>query len=177
MVTVSLGSGRTFLSQTIIKALNFQAIACLHTSAGEFRPCEVKVGDHVPPAQYRVQALMDDFINVINHAWSSTDPVVLAAYVLWRLNNIHPFINGNGRTARAACYFTLCVKSGGWLPGLPILPELIRRNRDEYIEALRSAHATFEAGSLDLQLLHALLTRLLDEQMASVAEEAGAGNS
>jgi len=62
MVAVSLGMGRTFLSQTIIKALNFQAIACLHTSAGEFRPCQVFVGQHEPPDHYRVQALMDDFV-------------------------------------------------------------------------------------------------------------------
>ena len=78
IVSVSLGAGRTFLSQTVIKALNFQAIACLHTSAGEFRPCQVAVGDHIPPQHYRVQALMDDFVNVINHAWTSTDAVALA---------------------------------------------------------------------------------------------------
>lgn len=168
MVTVSLGMGRTFLSQTVIKALNFQAIACLHTSAGEFRPCEVSVGQHQPPAHYRVQALMDDFVNVINQGWTSTDPVVLATYVLWRLNNIHPFINGNGRTARAASYFVLCVKAGGWIPGEPILPELIRLNRTEYVDALQHAHQTFAGGGLDLNPLHALISRLLDEQMASI---------
>ncbi|MEX1365172.1 MAG: Fic family protein [Nannocystaceae bacterium] len=26
-------------------------------------------------------------------------------YTLWRLNWIHPFVEGNGRTARAACYY------------------------------------------------------------------------
>jgi hypothetical protein len=33
-------------------------------------------------------------------------PTELAAYGLWRLNWIHPFVEGNGRTARAVCYFT-----------------------------------------------------------------------
>jgi len=78
MVAIAIGSGRTFLSHTLIKALNFQAIVCLHTSAGEYRPCPVTVGAHRPPEHYRVQALMDDLVDGINHAWTTTDSVVLA---------------------------------------------------------------------------------------------------
>ncbi len=169
IVNVSLGTDRTFLSQTILKALNFHAIACLHTNAGEFRPCPVEVGPYKPPQHYRVQALMDDFINIVNFQWLTADAVALAAYVLWRLNHIHPFINGNGRTARAACYYVLCVKSGGWIAGDPILPTLIRQNRDDYVVALQVADASFASGSADLSLLHNLLTRLLAEQIASVS--------
>ena len=44
-VSASLAIGKPFLSQTLIKALNFHAIACLHTNAGEYRPCQVVVGD------------------------------------------------------------------------------------------------------------------------------------
>lgn len=167
MVSVALEMPRTMLSHTLIKALNFQAIACLHTNAGEYRPCAVTVGDHRPPDHYRVQALMDDFVDVVNHAWTTSDPVVLASYVLWRLNNIHPFINGNGRTARASCYFILCVKSGGWILGQPILPELIRQNHAEYVAALQHAHISFAGGTLDLSPLHNLVSRLLSEQVAS----------
>jgi len=93
---------KPFLSQQIIKALNFHAITCLHTNAGEYRPCEATVGEYEPPAHFRISALMDDFTNTVNHGLVKNDSVVLAVYVLWRLNYIHPFINGNGRTARAA---------------------------------------------------------------------------
>jgi Fic family protein len=137
IVHAAVAIQRPFLSEHIIKALNFQAITCLHTNAGEYRPCQVVVGNHVPPEHYRVDALMEDFVNVVNRSWESFDPVALAAFVLWRLNFIHPFINGNGRTARAASYFVLCVKIGGWLPGHTILPELIKRDRDAYVEALQ----------------------------------------
>jgi len=58
---------------------------------------------------------------------------------LWRLNWIHPFIEGNGRTARAACYYLLCVKHGAILPGRKIVPERIRENREPYYAALKSA--------------------------------------
>jgi Fic family protein len=171
IVTVSLESQRQFLSQTILKALNYHAIACLHTNAGDYRPCPVDVGDYRPPEHYRVSALMDDFVNLVNRNWETEDTVALSAYVLWRLNNIHPFINGNGRTARAACYFVLCVKAGGWLSGSTILPELLRMNRAEYVAALKQADATFVASGLpDLGLLHALISRLLDEQLKTTGE-------
>lgn len=160
---------RPYLSQHLIKALNFQAIVCLHTNAGEYRPCPVQVGNHIPPEHYRVDALMEDFVNIVNRFWSESDPVFLAAYVLWQLNYIHPFINGNGRTARAACYFVLCMHLGKWLPGQTILPELIRKYHPEYVIALRAADAAYATGKIDLTELHALLVRLLEEQIHGVA--------
>ena len=117
---------------------------------------------------------MDDFINQVNRAWETTDTVVLSTFVLWRMNYIHPFINGNGRTARAACYFVLCVKANGWLPGKMILPELIRRERDAYIEALADADKSFHDGNLDLTKLHQLVAKLLEEQINGGTKSADA---
>lgn len=171
IVVASLQMGRPFLPQHVIKALNFHAITCLHTAAGEYRPCPVRVGEHTPPAHYRVGALMDDFINLVNRNWEQADAVALATHVLWRLNYIHPFINGNGRTARAASYFVLCCKAGGWLPGNIILPELLKRNRSEYVAAHQAADASFEAGALNLTDLHLLVTRLLNEQLSTSGQE------
>lgn len=177
IVAASLAMGRPFLSQHIIKALNFQAITCLHISAGEYRPWGVTVGEHEPPPHYRVPAAMDDFVNVVNRNWETNDAVALATYVLWRLNNIHPFINGNGRTARAACYYVLCLKLGGWPEGTVILPELIKRDRDEYCVALQTAHVAFATtGEPNLEHLHHIVSRLLKEQLASAAEQNGEAN-
>lgn len=166
IVETSLEIGRPFLSQHVIKALNFQAITCLHTNAGEYRPCPVTVGAYEPPQHYRVSALMDDFVNTVNRNWESLDPVVLASFVLWRLNHIHPFINGNGRTARAACYFVLCLKLGALLPGEKILPELLTENRSRYVTALQEVDASLP--NLNLAPLHTLLSELLDIQVADV---------
>lgn len=177
IVAASMDLKRALLSQHILKALNFQAITCLHTNAGEYRPCKVEVGTgdtkYEPPDHYRVPALMEDFVDTVNRLWDKWDPVVLAAYVLWGLNAIHPFINGNGRTARAACYFVLCLRVGQWLPGTVTLPELLVRERDEYVKALKAVDATGKAGLLDLKELHALLSKLLQEQLASVPEAPG----
>ena len=169
MVVASVEMGRPFLSQQIIRALNFHAIACLHTHAGEYRPCPVTVGTYMPPQHYQVIPLMDDFVNMVNRGWQTADPVVLSTYVLWRLNHIHPFINGNGRTARAAAYFVLCVAAENWLPGETILPELLRQNRAEYVEALKLADKSFnENGEPDLTALHAVVERLLKQQLENV---------
>jgi len=168
IVNTSFRVQRPFLSSNIIKALNFHAIACLHTNAGEFRPCPVVVGgDYFPPDHYRVQAQMDDFVNQVNRNWELAEPMALAAFVLWRLNHIHPFINGNGRTARAASYFVLCVKLGVLLPGVKILPELLRLNRDEYVAALKHADKSVAAGALDLGPLHKLMSELLTQQLGT----------
>jgi fido (protein-threonine AMPylation protein) len=170
IIQASVDMRKLFLSQHIIKALNFHAITCLHAYSGEYRPCPVTVGQHTPPEFYRVPALMDDFVNVVNRSWETTDPVVLATYVLWRINNIHPFINGNGRTARAACYFALCLKSGGWLSGNTILPELIRQNHAAHVAALQVAHDTFRmTGAPDLTLLHALIAQLVAQQIQTAS--------
>ncbi|HOB93805.1 MAG TPA: Fic family protein [Aquabacterium sp.] len=174
LVEACLATGKPFLSAHIIKALNFQAITCLHTNAGEYRPCQVHVGNpadpatlYVPPADYLVDSYMDDFVNTTNREWEKADPLTLGAFVLWRLNHIHPFINGNGRSARAASYFVICLKLQGWLPGTTILPELLRQNRTEYVAVLKAADASYNAGSLDLAPLRNLIERLLIQQVSS----------
>lgn len=171
IVGASISLGRPFLSSQVLKSLNYHAIACLHSHAGEFRPCEVHVvrpppqPPYVAPPVHRVHALMDEFVNFANRIWAETDPLVLAAFVLWRLNWIHPFVNGNGRTARAACYFVLCLKFNQWLPGTVIIPDLIKRERTRYELGLQHADASFQTGNLDLSPLHQLLQDLLNEQL------------
>jgi Fic family protein len=171
IIAASLAVGRPFLSSNVIKALNYHAIACLHVNAGEYRPASVRVGtppDHYdPPEHWRVHGLMDDMVNVVNRGWDNNDGVGLATFVLWRMNMIHPFMNGSGRTARAACYLVLCLKAGKLLPGTVILPELIRRERPRYLAALK--HADKSLPNPDLGPLHALLKELVNEQLASAA--------
>lgn len=171
-VLASMALQRPMLSVEIIKSLNYHALSCLHSNAGQLRPCLVTVGEYQPPPHWEVPARMEMFVDEVNRHWEAADPVYLAAFVLWKLNAIHPFINGNGRTARVTAYLVLCLKAGQWLPGDTLLPELIRQNRDEYVQALKSADASRLAGQLDLSELHTLLTRLLSEQLPPEADEA-----
>lgn len=81
------------------------------------------------------------------------------------MNWIHPFIEGNGRTARAACYYLLCVRTGSLLPGRKILPERIRESRGGYETALKAADEAWEKGDLDFTAMEDYLAALVDAQL------------
>lgn len=92
-------------------------------------------------------------------------PTVLLAYALWRLNWIHPFIEGNGRTARAACYLLICLRQGVLLPGKKIVPERIRENRQTYYDALQAADRHWANGDFNVEDLAKYLEGLLVAQL------------
>ena len=93
-------------------------------------------------------------------------PTVLPAYALWRLNWIHPFIEGNGRTARAACYYLICLRQGGLLPGRKTVPERIRENRKPYYAALQEADRHWANGQFNVDALAEYLAELLEAQLS-----------
>lgn len=150
------------LDASIIKAINYHAIVGLHSDAGEYRTYAVEVGDgdYIAPEHGMVQPLMDSFLEQVNRVWETADSLKMATYALWRINHIHPFRNGNGRTARAACYFILRVKVGGPLPGKPILPELFKGDLEykRYVEGLKQADAHSDLVPLT-SLVEELVTR------------------
>lgn len=176
IVEASLTTGRLYLSSAVIKAFNYHAIVCLHADAGEYRKYQVRAGQLQPDIWIHVQAQMDDLVNSVNRNWENTDPVVLASFALWKICHIHPFRNGNGRTARLTANYILSLKLGGTLAGTVSLPELLRRNRgeddDPYMAALHAVDASWNAGALDLAPLVELMTALLVEQAESAPTSA-----
>ncbi len=147
-------------------ALNHVAIANISQFGGRFREEPIYVGNHKPPHFKDVAELMDRFVSTVHENWFSWTPAELAAYGLWRLLWIHPFIEGNGRTARAACYYLLCARSGTLLPGKKTVPERIRENRTPYYAALRAADAAWDQGDLDFSQLEQYLAGLLTAQLS-----------
>jgi Fic family protein len=131
--------------------------------------------NYTPPAPEAVQALTEAFVADIQKMWTGTATAVeVAAFALWRINWIHPFLNGNGRTARAFAYLCVCLRFGLMLPGTNTLIDLIMNDRAEYEAALAHADDTFEKqGEADLAPMEAYVDRLLRVQIASVpaAEE------
>src|SRR5579863_7194509 len=109
---------------------------------------------------------MDRFFSVVHENCKILEhPTMLPAYALWRLNWIHPFVEGNGRTARAACYYLLCLKQGQLLPGKKIVPERIRENRKPYYAALKAADVAWDQGKLDVSEIARYLEGLLKDQL------------
>jgi Fic family protein len=71
-------------------------------------------------------------------------PLHLASYVMWRLNWIHPFTDGNGRTSRAVSYLVLCIRLRALLPGKLTIPEQIEQDKTPYYRALEAAERCVE---------------------------------
>jgi Fic family protein len=146
-------------------ALNHVSAANISQFGGRFRQEPIYVGDHKPPHFNEVSDWMDRFISTIQENWYIWSPTEFAAYGLWRLNWIHPFIEGNGRTARAVCYYLPCVRSGTLLPGRRIVPERIRDAREGYESALQAADRAWDSGHLDFTAMEDYLAGLLQAQL------------
>ena len=164
-IEIGLQKGPVAFDKYFLWAVNHVAVANISAFGGRFRQEPIYVGDHKPPHFKEVPDWMDRFVSTVQENWYIWSPTELAAYGLWRLNWIHPFIEGNGRTARATCYYLLCVRSGALLPGRRILPERIRDNRDGYEAALKAADRAWEDGHLDFTEMEDYLAKLLIAQL------------
>jgi Fic family protein len=82
-------------------------------NAGAYRKVGVRISgsQHMPPDALQVPELMDDFFRFYQEQKLKMHPVLLAAEMHERLVSIHPFIDGNGRTARLVMNFIL-LKNG-----------------------------------------------------------------
>lgn len=137
-VEIGLEKGIEAFDKYTLWALNYTAVANIAQFGGRYREEPIYVGKHNPPHFKDVPNLMDRFFSLIHENWSIVDhPTWLPAYALWRLNWIHPFVEGNGRTARAACYYLICIKHGKLLPGTKIVPERIRETPKALLRRIR----------------------------------------
>lgn len=162
------------LRPSAILALNRTALDGLSRHAGNYRPAGISIGGskHSPPSAHLVPGLIEEFCDYINENWSRS-PIHLASYALWKLNWIHPFVDGNGRTSRAVSFVILCVRLGYRVPGSLTIPEQISREKSPYYQALELAdEALRREGQIDVGAMETLLGKLLAKQLAGVIHDA-----
>jgi Fic family protein len=164
------------LKQALILDLHERALAGIHPLAGTYRNSVVTIGNsaHVPPRHAEVPDHVNDMCVYINSTWRDRNPIHLAAYVLWRMNWIHPFADGNGRTARILSYLILNIKLDSILPGTPTIPDQIAADKQPYYEELEKADDAWKRGDLRIASMEAMLERMLSEQLRSAVDAAGA---
>ena len=102
--------------------------------AGVYRNIQVFITgtEYVPPAAGEIPILMNGLVSSINGQWDSAHPVRLAAFAHRKLADLHPFVDGNGRTARLLMNLIL-VNRGYQIISIPPVLRL------EYINALKAA--------------------------------------
>ncbi len=115
------------------------------------RYVRTETGRHTFPSPSEIPALMNDFARWLVSA-GNTSGAAFTAHM--RLVDIHPFNDGNGRTARLL--MNLILIRGGY-PPIAVRPE----DRLEYIRALQQEQSGQGANDFN-----ALLYRRLDETLA-----------
>lgn len=176
----ALGKGADFRWRpSTILALHREALSGISEFAGNWRPAGVGIEGsiHEPVGAHLVPEYVEGLCDYLNDHKQDRTPIHLSAYAMWRLNWIHPFSDGNGRTSRIFSYVVLCVSLNFALRGANTIPEQIVANRRPYFDALEKADAACKEGRVDVSEMESLLKRLLAVQLTSVFDQATGENS
>ena len=90
--------------------------------------------DYIPPEYCDIPELLDELVEYVN----TTDdhPLIIAAVVHYQLVTIHPFEDGNGRTARLLSGYILDLNGFGF-NGIGSLEEYFAYDINEYYESIQ----------------------------------------
>lgn len=105
-----------------------------YLNAGNYRNVGVVItgSEHTPPEPFEVPFKMQALVEWLNENFEQENPVVLAAVAHHEMAKIHPFADGNGRTARLLLNLILMKK------GYPIC-SIKRTERPRYYKAMSEA--------------------------------------
>ncbi len=112
-------------------------------NAGRYRSENVMISGakHIPPKHYELDYLMQKLMKEYQKEWNEYHPVIKATLLHGEFVKIHPFVDGNGRTARLLLNFEL-MKYG-------YTPIIIKnKRRAEYYDVLDLAHTTMNYDPL-----------------------------
>ena len=104
-------------------------------NAGQYRNMPVRIAGsiHEPPPAWQIPAVMNDWAKWLAAAEAKQlDTVSLAAIAHHKLVEVHPFIDGNGRTARLI--MNIILMRDGYPPAI-----IATANRQQYYRALSRA--------------------------------------
>lgn len=108
-------------------------------NAGKYRNENITISgaSHIPPNHMIISELIQKLFAEYDREWNNYHPVIKACLLHGEFVKIHPFIDGNGRTARLLLNFEL-MKYGY----TPIV--ITKSRRAEYYEVLDLAHTTLD---------------------------------
>lgn len=129
-----LATGQEPLSEMNIRDVHQIVMRAIQDEeAGQYRQNAVRITgtDHEPVEPVLIPEHMERFTEWVTGKHSA-HPLLIAVGIHWKLTNIHPFKDGNGRVARLLLNFEL------WRHGYPIV--IVReQDRDAYYSGLEAA--------------------------------------
>lgn len=123
------------ISERVIKNLHYIILKSIdNKNAGEYRNSNVLISgsNHRPPEHFLIKERMKELVDWYNNNKNILHPIKLAAEFHFRYVYIHPFIDGNGRSARLLMNLILMRN------GYPITV-IKTEDREEYMKALEKA--------------------------------------
>jgi len=130
--------------------------------AGRYRSVPVRISGSavVLPNPRKVPGLMEEFGAFLARGAGKDGVPAFAAEAHLRLVSIHPFVDGNGRTARLL--MNLILLRGGY-PPVPVGPA----DRKAYLDALETASLAGDLGPFQ-RLMCERLEGMLDEYLGAL---------
>jgi len=117
---------------------------------------------YTPPPVYEIQHMMQELIDYINQT-NDIHPIFISGIAQFQLVHIHPFLDGNGRTARLLS--TLCLYRKGYdFKRLFTISEYYDRSRSDYYKAIQSVRE----NDMDMTRWLEYFTYALSEQMQEI---------
>lgn len=126
---------RHTLSEVFIRSLHQLVVKETDPAyAGKYRDGNVSItgSDHIPPDVSEVNILMREIIDWVRKNQRKMHPIELAALLHHKIVFIHPFFDGNGRTARLVMNVLLMQA------GYPLVV-ILKNDRKKYYDALDKA--------------------------------------
>jgi Fic family protein len=90
---------------------------------------------HIPPTHTTLEPLIEDICNFFNKDEGTfIHPIIKGCILHFMIGWIHPFTDGNGRTARALFYWYM-LKNGYWLTEYLSISRIIQGTKSQYEKA------------------------------------------
>lgn len=119
---------------------------------------------YTPPPVYEIAQMMQELVDWINQE-KTIHPVLVSGIAQFQLVHIHPFLDGNGRTARLLS--TLCLYRKGYdFKKLFTISEYYDRNRTDYYKAIQSVRG----NNMDMSVWIEYFTEGLATQLREIKE-------
>lgn len=117
---------------------------------------------YTPPPAYELSRMMSELVQWVNKE-EKINPILVGGIAQFQLVHIHPFLDGNGRTARLLS--TLCLYRKGYdFKQLFTISEYYDKNRAEYYKAIQGVRE----NNMDMTGWLNYFTNGLAEQMQEI---------
>lgn len=101
---------------------------------------------HEPPSYTQIEEIISQICRFANTDKTFVHPVIKAIIIHFMISFLHPFVDGNGRTARSLFYWYM-LKKGYWLTEFLSISRIIYKSKSQYEKAfLYTEHDDFDLG-------------------------------